>query len=175
MKYISLDIETTGLSPECDVLEVAMVLEDASVSPLPPISELPCINVLFRRDFFHGEPYALDMHMKSGLFDLCQQEGVPEKDAWATILAWLKGLGSGQWVVAGKNVAGFDIPFFPPEIRARFSHRTIDPGSIYIDWDADKPPSLGDLKTRMNVPGNVAHRALEDARDVIHILRNDYP
>lgn len=44
--------------------------------------------------------------------------------------------------VAGKNVASFDIPFLPKEISKRFKHRSIDPGSIFINWKEDKAPIL---------------------------------
>lgn len=76
-------------------------------------------------------------------------------------------------IVAGKNVAGFDLPFlkqlpgFP-----KFHHRVIDPGMMYFDAIQDKvPPDLKECKKRAHLPEAVSHEALDDAWDVIQLIR----
>lgn len=76
--------------------------------------------------------------------------------------------------VAGKNVAGFDIPFLPPTLTDRFRHRCIDPGSVFIDWKAKSVPGSGDIAKKCG-SSNVSHDAYGDAIDVIRWLRTTYP
>lgn len=62
MKYISIDIETTGLNPEtCDVLEVGAYLEDTT-NPLPR-EELPFWHRYIWKENYRGEPFALAMNV----------------------------------------------------------------------------------------------------------------
>jgi DNA polymerase III epsilon subunit-like protein len=61
MKYVSIDIETTGLDREkCEILSIGAVIEDTS-NPLP-IDELPKYHVAIKRNGFYGEPTALTMN-----------------------------------------------------------------------------------------------------------------
>jgi hypothetical protein len=80
-------------------------------------------------------------------------------------------------VVAGKNVAGFDIPFLK-QIKGlfpKFHHRVIDPGMMYFNPCIDEiPPDLKECKKRANLPEVVSHEALDDAWDVIQLLRNKF-
>ena len=75
--------------------------------------------------------------------------------------------------IAGKNVAGFDMPFLPKELTYRFRHRCIDPGSVLIDWSKDRLLSGEDIAKKLNIQ-SVTHNALDDARDVIRWLRTTY-
>ena len=76
--------------------------------------------------------------------------------------------------IAGKNVAGFDMPFLPKELTYRFRHRCIDPGSVFVDWSKDRLPSSEDIAKKLNIQ-SVTHNALDDARDVVRWLRTTYP
>lgn len=80
-------------------------------------------------------------------------------------------------IAAGKNVAGFDMNFLPSDLKRRFSHRTIDPGSVLIDWTRNAPPTSNDLAAAYGeqVDGAVSHDAYQDAKDVITWLRRSYP
>ena len=50
MKYVSIDIETTGLNPKTDnVLEVAAIIDDTE-RPEVPIGELPTLHLLTPED-----------------------------------------------------------------------------------------------------------------------------
>lgn len=81
--------------------------------------------------------------------------------------------------VAGKNFGTFDklflqeLPWWQKLIRTR--QRVLDPAILCVDWVNDTSlPSLTTCKERMNVEGIVTHNALEDAWDVIEILRKFY-
>ncbi len=81
--------------------------------------------------------------------------------------------------VAGKNFGTFDklfleqLPWWKKLIRTR--QRVIDPSVLYCDWSEDQSlPSLTECKKRGNVEGIVTHNALEDAWDVVELLRKFY-
>lgn len=61
MKYVSIDIETTGLDPEnCQILSIGAVIEDTNNQV--PIEDLPSFHVAILRQRIEGEPYALNMN-----------------------------------------------------------------------------------------------------------------
>jgi hypothetical protein len=81
--------------------------------------------------------------------------------------------------VAGKNFGTFDklflqeLPWWQKLIRTR--QRVLDPAILMVDWKNDKAlPNLTQCKERANVTGIVTHNALEDAWDVIEVLRKFY-
>jgi len=81
--------------------------------------------------------------------------------------------------VAGKNFGTFDklflqqLPWWQKLIRTR--QRVLDPAILCVDWKNDKSlPSLTTCKERTNISGEVTHDALEDAWDVIQVLRKFY-
>jgi hypothetical protein len=81
--------------------------------------------------------------------------------------------------VAGKNFASFDklflerLPRWQQVIRIR--QRMIDPSVIFTNWkDDDTLPNLQTCKERAKIEGIVTHNALEDAWDVIQLLRTQY-
>lgn len=75
--------------------------------------------------------------------------------------------------IAGKNAAGFDMTFLPPDLRERFRHSVIDPGSIFWNPDHDRMlPHSAEVMKRASVKYEGAHDALEDAKMVIKAIRN---
>lgn len=77
--------------------------------------------------------------------------------------------------VAGKNVAGFDMKFMPPEISNLFKHKVIDPAGYYWHpWEDSELPNLSECKARAGLHTPVAHDAREDAMDVIQLIRKVY-
>jgi hypothetical protein len=199
MIYLSLDIETTGLDPAtCDVLEVGAFLEDTE--KLLPRNQLPTFHRYVWKDNYRGEPYALAMnaHIFQKILELKKAEGVAgmydydrtltaPNYLWPHFKQWLFKYQhmwpSGSFlnqqpvlVVAGKNAAGFDLPFlkqFP--FMPKFHHRVVDPGMMYFDPRNDRvPPDLKECKRRAKLPEVVTHEALDDAWDVIQLVREKY-
>jgi len=81
--------------------------------------------------------------------------------------------------VAGKNFGTFDKLFLEKLPRwkqlIRTKQRIIDPAILVCDWENDDAlPSLSECKKRLNIEGGVSHNALEDAWDVIQIIRSYY-
>lgn len=78
--------------------------------------------------------------------------------------------------VAGKNFARFDwdflykLPKFSSLIN--FSQRVLDPGVFFTDWKEDKRvANSNECKSRAGLTGETSHKAIEDAWDVVQILR----
>lgn len=81
--------------------------------------------------------------------------------------------------VAGKNFGVFDKLFLEklPDFKKyiKFAQRIIDPSTLYCDFINDTSlPNLTKCKERANIDGIVTHNALEDAWDVIELLRKKY-
>ena len=195
MKYVSLDIETTGLNPEtCDVLEIGALFEDTD-NPLPR-NELPTFHCYIWRENYRGEPFALAMnaHIFKKILDLKKKETTeyliannpqyllrPEEVASVFGAFLSQNFSPLRAVVAGKNVAGFDLPFLSEcipswEQMVKFNHRVIDPGMMYFNPVTDYvPPDLKECKKRAGLPELVTHEALDDAWDVIQLVRAKFP
>ena len=81
--------------------------------------------------------------------------------------------------VAGKNFHSGDQTYIERLPRwkqiFRIRHRHIDPSVLFVDWkNDDSMPNLGVCKERAKVDGIVTHDALEDAWDVVQLLRTQY-
>jgi len=189
MKYVVVDIETTGLDPDlCQILEVAMVAEDL----VSPIENLPALNIRVARQSYFGDMVALKMNER--LIHEIESQGLVLDDEGFTRLTrsrafefldaadirqwlWSAGFPKTELVVAcGKNVAGFDIPFIKahcPGGGTFFAHRVLDPGTLYYDPAIDiRPPSLAQCLERAGLPGEVKHTALADCKAVIQVMRH---
>ena len=61
MKYVSIDIETTGLDPEtCQIIQIGAVIEDTLIEK--PVDELPRFQCLVEHSQISGSPFALRMN-----------------------------------------------------------------------------------------------------------------
>lgn len=61
MKYISIDIETTGLDSDLNqILSIGAVIEDTN--NLVPIGELPKFHAIIKRESVYGSIYALNLN-----------------------------------------------------------------------------------------------------------------
>ena len=200
MKYVSIDIETTGTNPEtCQVLEVGAVVEDTQ--SLLPVADLPRFECIVAHPEYTGSAFALTLNERI-LRILSTLESITKKedremyresynilgpgqvagefrkflDANYTTAADRNPSGSVTITVAGKNFSRFDweflvrLPGWTNQIN--FSRRVIDPGILFTDWKNDhRLPGLGDCLVRAGLNKEVSHRAVEDAMDVVELLR----
>lgn len=61
MRYISIDIETSGLDPEnCQILSIAAVIEDTE--NIKPLSELPHLHLGILRENISGSVFAINLN-----------------------------------------------------------------------------------------------------------------
>lgn len=184
--YVSIDIETTGIDDKSHILQISAVYDDLK----SPISQLKTIDLPIKyKVMTHCEPYAIGMNAKlfekmmdknfvtytpgealDRLVDFLAQvreaEGVDEKGRPKKI------------VVAGKNVASFDIPKIRLMMQGTdylkpfddlIHYKTLDVGSLYFDTFKDNV-SLSEINKLTNRAA-VSHNALDDAFDVVHAVR----
>lgn len=190
MKYISIDIETTGLSPiYCNILEVGAIIEDTTRKL--PREACPTFHAYMWKGLYTGEPYALAMngHIIKRILELKKQGDpmvkIEEFGLGTSLFEFINSSAekdstgkSIPWTVAGKNVSGFDLQFLnrlPMWSGTKINHRTLDPTPYFVDWSIDTvPPDLTTCKKRARLPELVTHAALDDAWDVIELLRTRY-
>lgn len=224
MKYVSIDIETTGLDPEkCEILSIGAVIEDTN-NPLP-LDQLPSFHVAIKRENISGSLFAINMNRelietivnyqstkddnekseiikKSGIRFLHEDEVVIDFYYFLYKNGLMNDNGSNRIYthhpiygevpsvnqktvpsdhlnVAGKNFGTFDklflerLPRWKQLIKMR--NRILDPAILFVDWKSDQAlPGLTLCKERSNVEGIVTHNALEDAIDVVAVLRTKY-
>ena len=224
MKYISIDIETTGLDSEFNqILSIGAVIED-TLNQLP-FEDLPKFHAVIKRESVYGSIFALNLNkdliqaMKDyseaktdelkqeieesfgakfyhedevveALYQFCYRNGLVDLDP-SFLYKQMKVvdgiaypiLGSNMVKTylncAGKNFAGFDKKFLEklPRWKQVFSirSRVLDPGILFVDWINDESiPSLDECKKRAGIDGVVTHNAVEDAMDVVMLLRKCY-
>jgi oligoribonuclease len=224
MKYISIDIETTGLDAEFNqILSIGAVIED-TLNQLP-FEELPKFHAVIKRESVYGSIFALNLNrdliqaMKDyseartqelkdeieesfgakfyeedevveALYQFCYRNGlVPfDPDFLNKQIKVVDGIAypilksnmiKTYLNCAGKNFAGFDKKFLEklPRWKQVFSirSRVLDPGILFVDWINDESiPSLDQCKQRAGIDGVVTHNAVEDAMDVVMLLRKCY-
>ena len=224
MKYISIDIETTGLDSEFNqILSIGAVIED-TLNQLP-FEDLPKFHAVIKRESVYGSIFALNLNkdliqaMKDyseaktdelkqeieesfgakfyhedevveALYQFCYRNGLVDLDPnfLNKQMRIVDGiaypiLGSNMVKTylkcAGKNFAGFDKKFLEklPRWKQVFSirSRVLDPGILFVDWINDESiPSLDECKKRAGIDGAVTHNAVEDAMDVVMLLRTCY-
>jgi|LakMenEpi03Aug12_release.lakeMendotaPanAssembly.Ray.scaffolds.fasta_scaffold818995_2 oligoribonuclease len=202
MKYISIDLETTGLDENnCQIIEFGAVLEDTN--NILPMDELPVYHayVTHPDGNLFGNVFALNLN--AGIIEKLKNQKelqdlhnyVPIEDLAFSFMFWLyeqgfqlntknEGLETEyksveSITVAGKNFSGFDklflnkVPNWNKYIRMRT--RVLDPAILFIDWKNDNaPPSLDECKIKAGIQGVVTHLAVDDAKDVIKLLRTKY-
>ncbi len=198
MKYVSIDLETTGLDSEKNqILEFGAVLEDTN--NILPIDQLPSFHAYITHPGGNITGNVFALNLNAGIIEKLKNQKeleeqynfVPVEDLAERFLFWLSQYGfetktnkdgvtySETINVAGKNFSSFDklflnkVPNFNKLIKIR--HRVIDPSVLFVDWkNDDSMPSLDDCKKRAGIDGVVAHLAIDDAKDVIAVLRKHY-
>lgn len=203
MKYVSIDIETTGLDPERhQILSFGAIIEDTK--EIKNFKEIPKFEFIFNDPIKEGAShYALAMNADI-LHRIANGEGDPSTAFPERFYNFLvkNGINNRDVNLAGKNIASFDIPFlenidwrngsfldfssynFVTEIvggnlhRKTFKYyrRMLDPAILYTKWDVDEYlPDLGECNYRAELSRTeVTHDALKDAWDVIQLLRKFY-
>lgn len=183
--YVSIDIETSGIDPNnCVILEFGAVIDDWKT----PVEKLPTFHTYIKHWKLVGEPYALSMHstllLKIAECDDSikynpQPPFTTEKLLLIQFAEWLRkqGLDPLKVQVAGKNFASFDLQFLNRLTGygncVRFKHRTIDPAMFY--WTpGEEVPGTEECKKRAGLAGEVKHTAIEDALDVVRLVREHW-
>jgi len=185
MRYLSIDIETTGLNPDtCQILSIAGILEDTE-NPLD-FDEIPKFHFyIHNHDGIKGEPYAIILN--HGIIKHTYENVFKNNEASKSIIT-LNMLSTKirnflvdnevyneNITLAGKNLQAFDLKFLEKHTdfmdNIKFHHRILDPASLYFQKDDRELPSLDKCLERAMINDVVKHDALSDAWDVIRVLR----
>jgi DNA polymerase III epsilon subunit-like protein len=189
VKYVSIDVETTGIDPiKNQVIEIGAIIEDTSKKLT--YDELPKFKCIIEHEVYNGSAFAINLNQRifsilSGIpkfkpDDYRKQFNILTPDiARNSFIDFLMQNGmNNRFIAAGKNYAGFDYPFLKsmhPEWPQSYQ-RVLDPGPMYTNFTTDAfPPDLETCKQRAGLSNTkVSHDALEDAWDVIQVLRAKY-
>lgn len=151
--YLWVDCEMTGLDVKnCRIVEVACML---TKDDLVPYSKFEA--VIYQNPHVGWEQVAREMHQKSGLFDLIQEEGLDERGVVADLVFWLDAHVGRNLVNPAGNSVHFDRGFMVeqwPAIKPFLSHRHLDVSSFKIYAEGQ-----GIKKFNLTPP---AHRAMDD-------------
>lgn len=189
MIYMSIDLETTGLDPKNNqILEFGAVIEDTNNRL--PLNELPTFHTFIDNgELIHGNAFALQMNSEILRKIATKEEGftyIEPRNLGYAVHRWLMAQGIKhddkgimKITVAGKNFGAFDLQFLNNcenfNAYVKIDHRIIDPGTLCVDWVKDEHvPGLNECKARHGIEGEVTHNAVEDAIDVIKVLRKFY-
>lgn len=197
MKYVSIDIETTGLDPEtCQILQIGAVIED-TLNPVP-LEDLPSFKCIVEHENYSGSPFALSLNswilkILGGLENKTKDERLEYRKYHNILPAGLVAKSFQMWLIenclatdligpvkinaAGKNFASFDkvflqkLPSWGANVQIR--QRILDPAILLTDWKTDESlPNLQVCIDRCKLTGEVTHDALQDAIDVVRVIRS---
>ena len=186
MIFVSIDVESSGIN-DSQILEFGAIIEDTKLKL--PYEDIPKFRAKFwRNGFISGQIQGVLMN--AGLLKEILEN---PKDCWLpgdkelgkTFRQWLinNGIKPDEtndviFNVAGKNFFGFDYPMINEQTKlfeyAQPSRRVLDPSILYANWTSERLPGLQDCLNKAGIEKNVSHTSLEDAFDVIQLLRKFY-
>lgn len=198
MRYVSLDLETCDVDIHAGkILSVGVVIDD--LNNQLELDELPRIHLLVDRDpdtlpwheiarKMNTELEARIKHLRSLTPKERRRELLPHEvfvtpeQVGPTLVAWLRTHGFARdeegrpkVVVGGKNPGTFDLRMLENDLEIdkylAIHRRLVDPAMYFWRHGDLLPPALGECKKRAGLEETVAHDALEDALDVIRLVR----
>jgi len=189
--YFSIDLETTGLdSKNHQILEIGIIYEDPQNQKL--FHEIPKFRCLVEYENYVGSAYAINMNQnifkeiieieKSGDKDYMVWDIDSAVDRAARFIDAQCVINSDRLIrITGKNFASFDKPFliknqFFNKLANKVSHRYLDVGSMLFDPKTmDWIPSTEECYKLAGLEKQeVSHNALDDAWDIIKVIRTRY-
>lgn len=190
LKYISIDVETTGLDPDNNQLvEVAAIIDNLNIPTKVSIGELPSYHCYIKHDMYCGNPYALSLHTEKfkNIHNNVGNILTPEEFVYS-FYNWIV-TNNGYYEItnddivkivgAGKNIASFDSLFLKNSHiefnkHIKFAHRFIDVGNMYLRHTDQLPPDLDTCAIRagLDEKNRVNHIAMNEVKMVIKLIRN---
>jgi len=185
MKYLALDIETTGVHDDANILEVFMILEDTS-KPLDEVLEkAPQEHWHIKHNTYNISPFLIDNeeYGTMGLIKACELCGQTVDFVGTKIINMLKMIKgfdldiqkTGRILTGGKNAAKFDIPMICKEFQINredfFHQRTVDPTFYFIEDGDIVPPSMKQCLERASIDEVVGHSGRNDTIQFMKLVR----
>jgi oligoribonuclease (3'-5' exoribonuclease) len=180
MKYLSFDIEATGLGENCQIIEFAMIPFDTQLKRLEePLARSVYIHCPSYEDLKDGlDPWVREHNEK--IIRKAHAEGMTQNEFKEFLKSYLEStevrsyFGNQKIVLFGKSMTAIDLPFLTRDLgwefmRKYFHHRNLDLSGIgYALIDLGMLPmgmdSGSNMMNYLNM-GVVAHTALEDAKN----------
>jgi oligoribonuclease len=187
MRYITIDIETTGLDPVKDqILQFAAVIRDTNKMS-EPVEKSPTMVCYVEHQRYEGHPYALALN--AGI--LSELAKPKEKRKMKTVSHDQLAYSFANFLIengyeysmnsrrvffigAGKNFGTFDLQFLKnlPGWSSTLvvDSRVLDPAMLFIRPEDKKLPGLKNCLQRIGINKEISHDALEDVHDTIIAL-----
>jgi len=184
--YVSLDIETTGITDQDQVLQIGLVVDDL-VSPIESLKQISFFVDNSNR-LYTGYLDAEAISMNAWIFEYLAGKKRPPYPLYPyeqaviefhNVLVDVAHKTGRSIYFAGKNVATFDLRLLRANgfldeatLKGRgveISHRTIDTGSLYLP-DFGYVPTSNELNKFIG-RDPVSHDALTDALDTVCAIR----
>lgn len=187
MRFVSIDLETTGGNPWThEIIEFAAIVYDTRQPTTR--TDAPQFRVLMQPSFEQASPTALRMNealvreLQAPTFDTVILSADELADRFTEFLLQYGFVrhehGRIRVQAAGKNFDKFDRIFLErmPSFRRAISfyRAALDPGLLYWNPARDKQwiPNMTACKKRAGFTDTtVAHRALDDAWDVVRLIQ----
>ena len=185
MRYISIDIETTGLNKdEHQILEIAAIAQDLGGK------EVSRFGTIVRWENLSGSLVALRMNSRL-IHRMSEDENLPEiGKALELFFDWCGGFGfpDDSWKLnaAGKNFASFDGPFLTEALETYtdlledhprwYQRRVLDPAVLFLVPGDAEPPNLEECLRRAGIAPALynQHQAMDDAAAVRDLIEWHY-
>jgi len=180
MKYLSIDIESTGLKENCHIIEFAMIPFDADKRK---VEEHLAKSYYIQCPSFEDLKPNLDPWVQENMkkvIDAAHENGMPLSQFKTELTKYLESaevksfFSNEKITLFGKSMNAIDLPFLNRDLgwdymRSYFKHRVLDLTSyVYGLIDMKLLPvqteSGSELMKFLNM-GKVAHTALDDARN----------
>lgn len=193
MKYVAIDVETTGLDRSSDqILEFAAVFTAIGDNSVETV-ELPTFHTFVNPGRISGDAFALNMNANA-IAQIKAGNCIKIEELAASLYGWLNENqdlvdrdydGAIRSVppkmilnIAGKNYGMFDNYFVSRipcwEQYFKTGHRVGDPMNLYLKAGDKGFPSLQTCLQRAGIDRTVKHTAAADAYDVIDLFRKFY-
>lgn len=201
MKYLAIDIETTGLRRDDpndmdSLLAVGLVADD--LTDPQPLELLPQARIIVdvTRQNITGNIAAFCMNesLLRRIVKLASEVKDGSRVHYNHYMPWITEYFSledtvpgiiqqfahaagmqNKITVAGKNVMDFDIRFLNNAVGLdqfiEVKSRALDPAILFLRPEDEEMPSLTLCKERAGIEPFVSHDALDDAMDIVRLLR----
>lgn len=171
-RLLWLDLETTGLNPERDlILEIGLVVTEGLDNILDSTS-IVIDHGAIGADVTRTSPEALNLHLDNGLLQDIGIRGVKPAEVYVEVIQFLN-----EWwpehdqdiTVGGSGIDRFDLPF----LRAAAEPLSYIPGCFYYGTlDTSGLKRIAKLAGHdIAGRGGATHRAVEDATDSFHLAQ----